>query len=477
MTELEPVGSPMGEIGSACAPDPLFGLKKEILTTPDGANMPRSPLPQVRPVILFAEDRAWRAACLRERGVIPGGYTYLAQLLGHDMGRSVPHQSVPHIDRSRTVADGPDSPAHYNLIENPLTLETVYGMGPRMLNHLYDPRTHLFRLEPGATISKFISTDGLPIRALYDDRNRDTLMLHELTVAWMQFHNRNAAQLMRTEAPGLGRPFTPAEAYALAREHAVHVWHGIVRADILPRFVLPEVMEIDRDEILRPEWQLDHISLLHGLFRAFHAMPLASYFLGRRRGGRQNLTELMRKDFWASTAEALGWTIDWTLFFEGGDKAPMTGISASADFRIRASGSSIVALDHATALAALPLRLVSDTMTKAREALPDSAWAENAKPENLARDFADIYGPVAPAVSATELGQGPLYQALMVEAQLHGPEGRFGPLGSVLFRASVEAAMLRTSLYDDAGALRSPPRADLPMPETMLDLIKVARDN
>ena len=41
MTELEPVGSPMGEIGSACAPDPLFGLKKEVLTTPDGANMPR----------------------------------------------------------------------------------------------------------------------------------------------------------------------------------------------------------------------------------------------------------------------------------------------------------------------------------------------------------------------------------------------------------------------------------------------------
>lgn len=111
------------------------------------AEMPREP-----PQILLIVDSVWRNACLQRVGQIPAGYTDLAQLMGHDMGNSVAVDAHPHV---APVGSAPLR--RYNVIENPLCLETIYGARPIQPGALYDPETLLFRLQPGAVQAALIA--------------------------------------------------------------------------------------------------------------------------------------------------------------------------------------------------------------------------------------------------------------------------------------------------------------------------------
>lgn len=422
------------------------------------------------PEILLRSDHAWRRKCLGETAHIPSGYTYLGQLMGHDIGSSVALSSVPHAVRGPVIgAVSVLGPKRYNLIDNPLTLETVYGPGPLMLSHVYDPATMLFRLTPGARLARLYrannaalaGTDSRPIRALYDERNRDTLMLHELAVAWMQFHNLCARQL-------LDRRIAPFAAYSLTRSHAVHVWHGMIRADILPRFVHPEIASVP-DTDLAAEWRLDEATLLHGLFRAFHAMPLAAYNLGRQ--GMHNLADLLKSGFDISEAES-DWNIDWPLFFGLKPGGPMTGLSASVAPELRApvSAAAVIALDTSAAAQASPLRLGNASIEAACARLP-APWPERLTPDALSTEFGTHYPDSPVRLSAETIEWGPLFQAIMVEAQLYGEKGGLGPLGSALLRGSIIGSIERVVLAPEHDAT-----CDLPTPRTMTELIELVRE-
>lgn len=438
------------------------------LGAPDFRNMGAGPSPlpprddhpeitQAPPEILLRTTREWRAACLGAVAHIPSGYTYLAQLMGHDMGRSTPADEVPYCG---------ERVPRYNLIDNPLTLETVYGPGPGLLAHVYDPETLLFRLTPGARLARLYARgrdalsdpDPRPIRALYDERNRDSLMMHELTVAWMQFHNRNARAL---RAQGMAAQ----PAYCQARAHAVRCWHHILAADLLPRFLHPEIAALAD---LPNAWALDETTLLHGLSRAFHALPLAAYALGR--SGQHNLNRLLKRGYDVSEAET-DWQIDWSLFFGARPGGPMTGLSASVALELRApiTAEAVIALDNASADIADPMRAGNAGIAAAIAALPGD-WPARLTPAALAGDFSAAHPQAPIRISAEVLEWGPLYQFLMVEAQLYGQSGGFGPLGSALLRGSVAASLARVVLAPETPASRA-----LPRPDTMLELISLVR--
>jgi len=434
--------------------------------SPLGASDDRRDIDQRKPWILLRSDPQWRAACLSRVAHIPSGYTYLAQLMGHDLGSSVEAASVPW---SRGAEDDTAAtpPVRYNLIDNPLTLETVYGPGPAMLAHVYDPETWLFRLTPGARLARIYARglnavsdpDPRPIRALYDERNRDSLMLHELVVAWMQFHNRNARALM---AQGI----EPYRAYVLARTHAVRCWHRIVTEDLLPRFLHPEIAALPAPP---RACELDETTLLHGLCRAFHALPLAAYALGR--SGLHNLGTLLKRGYAVSEAET-DWRIDWPLFFGARPGGPRSGMSASVAPELRApvTAAAIIALDTRSAAEARPLRLGNARIGAARAALPGD-WPARLTAARLAADFAAAHPEAPVALDADALEWGPLYQFLMVEAQVHGQQGGFGPLGSALLAASVAGSIRRVVM-----AAEGPREAGLPRPASMLELINLVRE-
>lgn len=429
----------------------------------------RDEIAQRIPKILLQTTHDWRRACLNEVAHIPAGYTYLGQLMGHDIGSSIPVDAVPHVTRGNAVGAGARlGPQRYNLIDNPLTLETVYGPGPMMLSHLYDPQTMLFRLTPRARLARTYAraaggdSDATLIRALYDERNRDTLMLHELTVAWMQFHNLCARRLLGTgKAPFL--------TYTAVRSHSVRVWHGILRNDVLPRFVHPDIAALQDDQMAR-EWHLHETTLLHGLFRAFHAMPLAAYQLGR--SGLHNLSSMMKIGYEPSEAET-DWHIDWPLFFGQRPGTPMTGISASVAPELRApvTASAVIAMDHKSTNDAKPLRSGDDAMRDAIARLP-GRWPQRLRPDVMAQEFAQRYpaAPVAPDAQVIEWG--PLFQMLMIEAQLHGHNGGLGPFGSALLRCSIRESMDRVAHASESAAVRM-----LPRPTTMLELINLVRES
>lgn len=449
-----------------CSPDPFdptLLAEREANPAPPPPGSP--PTARQMPEILLRTDPDWRRACLARTAQIPSGYTYLGQLMGHDMGSSVAMNSVPHARRGNVIgAVSALGPKRYNLIDNPLTLETVYGPGPTMLSHLYDPDTMLFRLTPGARLARTYRVAPDPfsdrretIRALYDERNRDTLMLHELTVAWMQFHNLCARRLLAAQ-----RPY---QAYVIVRNHAVRVWHQIVIGDILPRFLHPEIAALPASA---PEWQLDETTLLHGLFRAFHAMPLAAYNLGR--SGTHNLRGLLKSGYEHSEAER-DWSIDWALFFGEKPGGPVTGLSASVAPELRApvTAAAVIAMDDRSAAEALPLRPGNPRIAAAL-ALLSPPWPQRLAPAQMAQDFNARFPEAPVTLTAEAVEWGPLFQMLMIEAQLYGQSGGLGPFGSALLRGSILGSIDRVQLAPELAAAQ-----DLPRPRTMLELIKLVR--
>ena len=430
--------------------------------------------------ILTKPAPGWRKTALDATAHIPSGYTYLAQLLGHDMGRSVDAADFPNVEATEyervLPTAAPDARGNgtrllrYNLIRNPLTLETIYGPVPGMLSHLYDPATLLFRLRESMILAEVFEPTAQhtgavpsanPIRALYDERNRDTLMLHELAVVWMQYHNQLAR---RFRASGM----EDRAALSQARNHAVATWHKIIRQDILPKFVHPDIMALSKAELAR-EWRLNEITLLHGLFRAFHSLPLASYLLGDK-SGRQNLDLLMNFGITQSTAEA-NWEVDWALFFGKRDCGPQSGISASHDAGLRMPKGLIGVLDLGSAEKAQPYRPMDGAIKAALASGGGRYWRVADYLQQVMQEFnAQFPGAGASDLTVTDLETGPLYYFLQIEAQVFGQTGGFGPFGSALLRASIEASLGRVALGDRLSA-----KEQNALPGTMLDLITLVR--
>ncbi|MBM1691603.1 hypothetical protein [Sulfitobacter geojensis] len=410
--------------------------------------------------------REWRNHCLTGKEKIPAGYTYFGQLIGHDLGRSLPLEQVPHVDRGRGVQEnnGDDyGPSRYNAIENPLTLETIYGGGPAMLPHLFDQKTKLFRIVDSNRISVSLVQNDPSIRALYDSRNRDTNILHRLAAAVMKFHNKVARQMMvyidDEEDDAKDRNLL---AYTLARAHVLNVWHELIENDWLPQFVDPNVAKMTVVDIQSLP-ALDETSLLHGLFRSFHALPRRKYKFPELK----KLSALLLKSPDDEEHPAVGWSIDWPLFFDRSRDGTRTGLCASfaPDFA-SVNGTKISELDLITAGLTNPLRLDSIAIQNIIAKMqPDLQKQLTSKA--LASAFTEqCAGGLGQTLTAQDVTKSPLFMVLLIEAQIYGDEGRFGPLGSILLNRAITGAIAK--VQSKAAVSEN---WDLPHPKTMLELI------
>jgi len=377
----------------------------------------------------FAFDAAlWREGC-KTNAVIPAGYTYLAQLMGHDLGHTLAANAVPWTAHH---ADETLPNARYNLIENPLTLETIYGKGPAGTHGLYHARNCLFRLDKNATLAQRVRyTLNEPAEPLLADmRNRATLMLHKMAVLWMQYHNKTAREIMA--ADGFNENSHAEHAYFFdvftrARQQVLRAWHAVVMQDILPTLAHPAAMALSEAE-LKNVFLLGDIPVLNGIMRAFHALPLKRYRLNS--GGAFPFGQLRE----GKAGELRNWRIDWAQFF-GPEARNKTGFSASySALFTMLSGRSIMEADLKSAIIALPYDELHADVLKAHATLP-SPLKRDISAATLERLFNE---------KATELGvktvpegafsQIPLFLLLMLEAQFYGEQGGLGPFGSALLR-------------------------------------------
>src|SRR5215211_3896113 len=172
------------------------------------------------PVILVTDPA--KSAANPDNPIITAGFTFLGQFLDHDMT----------FDPTSSLARRQDPESIRNFRIPALDLDSLYGGGPVASPHLYDRtvdggQTALLAEEiPG---SGAVSIDGstrmdLPrnsqlVALVGDPRNDENLIVSQLQLALIRFHNRVLADAKADLGPGYTRQELFAEAQRVVRWH------------------------------------------------------------------------------------------------------------------------------------------------------------------------------------------------------------------------------------------------------------------
>src|SRR5581483_4841622 len=183
----------------------------------------------------------------RQGDVAPSVFVYLGQFLAHDLTH----------DETRLENAARQSPVQTRNRHSPrLNLESVYGGGPQRSPELYDFRHRgaetflvgrtkaLPKKGIGSTQDDLFRSDGKAVLA--DRRNTQHLIIAQLHLVFLKFHNRLVDLLTRSKSAGLALPGETI--FAAARRLCVWHYQWIVRNEFLRWFALPEVLaDIERN--------------------------------------------------------------------------------------------------------------------------------------------------------------------------------------------------------------------------------------
>lgn len=164
-------------------------------------------------------DRFFDPIPMNIRGAAaPAGYTYLGQLVAHDLS----------MDVTSVLGNTQDPNTVPNFVTPFLDLDTIYGV-----NGATAPMDGpFFRLE-GRDFSR--QGNGQPQVA--DGRNDNHRILSQLTVAFMKLHNK-FAQIQLDEHGDDGRAFDA------AKRETIQTYQSVVLTDMLPKYIDNGVYDI-----------------------------------------------------------------------------------------------------------------------------------------------------------------------------------------------------------------------------------------
>ncbi|MGH3866165.1 MAG: peroxidase family protein [Pseudonocardiaceae bacterium] len=136
---------------------------------------------------------------------LDAGFTFLGQFIDHNIT----------FDVTSMLGRQVDPEAIHNFRPPMLDLDHLYGSGPFANPYLYDTVSHNTKLilsHDGVDLGRTVPGDGSPGVALIGDpRNDENLLLNQLHLAFIKFHNRVVDALMAGEITDVfGDPFTPA---------------------------------------------------------------------------------------------------------------------------------------------------------------------------------------------------------------------------------------------------------------------------
>ena len=226
----------------------------------------------------------------RRGDLAPSAFVYLGQFLDHDLTRD-----------ETPLAQAEAAPERTENFHTPrLNLESVYGGGPEKSPQLYDcskrgAETFLVgetsaASEISVTRDDFFRRNGRPMLA--DDRNDQHLILAQLHVSFLQFHNKLVDLLKRGA-------FADETIFQTARRLTVWHYQWIVRHEFLNYFILPDVLiDIERHGARlfhlngnKPELPIE---FTQAAFRFGHTMVQPQYDINCWRG-LVKLRDLVRR--------------------------------------------------------------------------------------------------------------------------------------------------------------------------------------
>ena len=308
----------------------------------DGGQAPRSDMARLQKLMKLLSRRmtADRNA-VGDNQRIPSGYTYLLQFVAHDVvATSPPFWALD--DASRGVS---------NKRTSRLRLDTLYGAGPAVNPVPYAPDdaldTSRTRLRLGQTkppvaggcpfrdIARATVTDASGVQLtgpseplIADARNDDHVIISQLTVLFHALHNAIVDLLAAANRDDLAH-----KRFACARNATTLIYRKIIRNDLLPKILHPEVVKhydvkappfIDTQFSKNPSGPLP-LEFSHGAFRFGHAMVRSQYQINASRS--QYVSELMRQSSSRNSAEMpldKTWLVNWSRFFDLGGPGPVS---------------------------------------------------------------------------------------------------------------------------------------------------------
>jgi hypothetical protein len=219
---------------------------------------------------------------------IPAGYTYLMQFISHDMT--------------------------YNTANPTLTLSSIYGASLKKTNTVFDEKDQgLFKLGKffeKQNIHDFIR-DSYNNSNIVDKRNEMTVMLMQINLLFMHFHNKIYSDLKGSWN----------ERFLRAREIVESSYRTIIINDILPRILShDEIIKIKngfkqwRDYNVRDEFLQFHSAV----FRFGHAMVQPSYRLNKSYQApiSRKFNDRFKNDLIGNIPLEDKLIIDWSHFFK-----------------------------------------------------------------------------------------------------------------------------------------------------------------
>lgn len=160
---------------------------------------------------------------------IPTGYTFLGQFIDHDI-------TFDPFSRLRALLDNPA--ALQNIRTPGLDLDSVYGYGPEVSPFLYQQTAgngakmligSASTLKPAKAIFADLPRNHENVALIGDPRNDENLVISQLHLAFLHFHNAMVDALHGTVAEEAR--------FDVAREHVVWHYHKLLIDDFLPRTI------------------------------------------------------------------------------------------------------------------------------------------------------------------------------------------------------------------------------------------------
>jgi hypothetical protein len=272
---------------------------------------------------------------------IPSGYTYLLQLIAHDM-----------VDSVVSFTDG-GSPRPENARAAPLLLDTLYGRGPDQAQQAYAfdavqhflgkaPRTHM-RLAPRAAApppgSRYCPfrdvARSVPNSAdaphhtdvmLADPRNDAHALLSQLAVVFKLLHN---LVLSLVESATASISVAPRELayrrFQCARQAVTLIYRNIIEKDVLEKILDDRIYKyyVVDGHARCDSGQTVPLEFSFGAFRFGHSMVRDSYDVNSV-SKEQALTGALLSSSQQRPDKLPvqpNWFVDWDLFFSDGESA------------------------------------------------------------------------------------------------------------------------------------------------------------